>query len=127
MALIERIVLVDDNDLDNSFHTIVLKKAGFAGELVVLESGVQLVDFLQRETRSTSTLLFIDINMPGLDGFETVGKLVELALLNGETRTYILSSSDAASDLQMARSMPQIQGYLVKPLHVEDVRRLLAA
>lgn len=127
MTSTERIVLVDDNDLDNSFHTIVLKKAGFTGELIALESGVQLVDFLQRETQSPSTLLFIDINMPGLNGFETVKKLVELSLLNGGIRTYILSSSDAASDLQMARSMPQILGYLVKPLNVEDVRRLLAA
>ncbi|MBU7575344.1 MAG: response regulator [Hydrogenophaga sp.] len=127
MPPIERIVLVDDNDLDNSFHTIILKKAGFAGELAVLESGVQLVDVMRRETQPVPTLLFIDINMPVLNGFETIKKLVELSLLNGEIQTYILSSSDAASDMQMARSVPQIKGFLVKPLNVEDVRRLLAA
>lgn len=127
MPHIERIVLVDDNDLDNSFHAIIIKKAGFSGELIVLESGVQLIDFLQQDAQPKPTLLFVDINMPLLNGFDTIAQLAERSLLNDETQTYILSSSDAASDLQVAQSLPHIQGYLVKPLGVDSVKRLLAA
>jgi CheY-like chemotaxis protein len=127
MPLIERIILIDDNDLDNTYHSIVLRKAGFSGELLVLESGVQLIDFLRKHPRSTPTLLFIDINMPLLNGFETVTKLVELSLLNADLQVHILSSSDAAEDLQMARSLPPVRSYLVKPLNVADAKRLLAA
>ena len=127
MPPIERIILIDDNDLDNTYHSIVLKKAGFAGELVVLESGVQLIDFLQKGPPSKPTLLFVDINMPLLNGFETVAKLVELSLLNADLQVHILSSSDAAEDLQMARSLPAVRSYLVKPLNVADAKRLLTA
>jgi CheY-like chemotaxis protein len=105
----------------------VLRKAGFSGELLVLESGVQLIDFLQKNPRSAPTLLFIDINMPLLNGFETVAKLVELSLLNADLQVHILSSSDAAEDLQMARSLPAVRSYLVKPLNVADAKRLLTA
>ncbi len=127
MPAIERIILVDDNDLDNTYHSIVLRKAGFSGELLVLESGVQLIDFLEKDPRSAPTLLFIDINMPLLNGFETVSKLVELSLLNADLQVHILSSSDAAEDLQMARSLPAVRSYLVKPLNVADAKRLLTA
>lgn len=127
MPPIERIILIDDNDLDNTYHSIVLRKAGFSGELLVLESGVQLIDFLQKNPRSAPTLLFIDINMPLLNGFETVAKLVELSLLNADLQVHILSSSDAAEDLQMARSLPAVRSYLVKPLNVADAKRLLTA
>lgn len=127
MTPIERIVLVDDNDLDNSFHTIILKKAGYTGELLVLESGMDLVEFMQEDTASKPTLLFIDINMPLLNGFDTIARLAELSLLNEKTHAYVLSSSDAADDLKMAQSLPQVRGYLVKPLKVDDVTRLLAA
>ncbi len=127
MPPIERIILIDDNDLDNTYHSIVLRKAGFSGELLVLESGVQLIDFLQKDPRSAPTLLFIDINMPLLNGFETVSKLEALSLLSADLEVHILSSSDAAEDLQMARSLPAVRSYLVKPLNVADAKRLLAA
>lgn len=127
MPPIERIILVDDNDLDNTYHSIVIKKAGFTGELLVLESGVQLIDFLQKGPPPKPSLLFIDINMPLLNGFETVVKLEALSLLSADLQVHILSSSDAAEDLQMARSLPAVRSYLVKPLNVADAKRLLAA
>lgn len=126
MPPIERIILVDDNDLDNTYHSIVLKKAGFTGELLVLESGVQLIDLLQQSPSTKPTLLFIDINMPLLSGFETVSTLVERSLLNAHDQVHILSSSDEASDQRMAQSLPRIRSYLVKPLNVADAKRLLA-
>lgn len=40
MNSFERIVLIDDNEDDNFFHEIVIRKAGFQGELRVFENGV---------------------------------------------------------------------------------------
>jgi len=52
----------------------------------------------------------IDINMPGLTGFELVDKIVELPTYNSDITIYINSTSTRESDLELISKSPYISG-----------------
>lgn len=124
MSSIARVILVDDNELDNDFHEIVLRKAGYGGEILRFESGVDLLQFLASTTAPPPTCVFLDINMPVLNGFDTADRLAGMALAD-PPQVHILSSSDSLADQRRAAMQPFIHGYLVKPLTLAAARRIL--
>lgn len=116
MNPLERIILVDDNDLDNVFHEIIIRKTGFQGEVRVFESGADFLAFLKQDALHLRTCVFLDINMPLLSGFD-VARSVSPTLRNTPGfELHFLTSSGSAQDRQMAGSIPGVSGYLVKPL-----------
>ena len=126
MTAFARVILVDDNELDNDFHEIVLRKAGYAGEILRFESGVDLLDFLASAAAHPPICVLLDINMPVLSGFDTADRLAGMGLAD-PPQVHILSSSDSLADQRRAGAQPFIRGYLVKPLTVAAARRLLGA
>lgn len=127
MSTIARIILVDDNDSDNLFHSIIIKRAGFTGELQVFETGADALAFLRDADLNVPTLVFLDINMPRMDGFEVATEAEPL--VNGTATLIIvmLTSSGSPYDKERAEKMPVIRGFMTKPLTVETTQALLAA
>ena len=127
MTGIERIILIDDNESDNVFHEIIIKAAGFAGELLVFDGGVKALDYLQTADLERPTCVFLDINMPGMDGFEVARRATPLLQGKRAVVLLMLTSSASPQDRERAAAISIIQGYRTKPLTVDDVRELLAA
>lgn len=127
MTGIERIILIDDNESDNVFHEIIIKAAGFAGELLVFDGGVKALDYLQTADLERPTRVFLDINMPGMDGFEVARRAKPLLQGKPAVVLLMLTSSASPQDRERAAAISIIQGYLTKPLTVDGVRELLAA
>ncbi|MBL8380315.1 MAG: response regulator [Burkholderiales bacterium] len=125
MTAYRRIVLIDDNDDDNTFHSIMIRKAGFAGEIVVRENGEGGLEFLRGADLNIPTLVFLDINMPDMNGFAVAEASAPLLR---DTRTVVivmLTSSNSLYDRDRAGSLEVINGFLTKPLTVEMVLDLL--
>ncbi len=127
MTGIERIILIDDNESDNVFHEIIIKAAGFAGELLVFDGGVKALDYLQTADLARPTRVFLDINMPGMDGFEVARRATPLLQGKPAVVLLMLTSSASPQDRERAAAISIIQGYVTKPLTVDGVRELLAA
>lgn len=126
MSAIERVILVDDNELDSDFHTIILRKAGYGGEPLRFENGPDFLHFLRSSPPDRPTCVFLDINMPIQSGFDTVDQLAPLLDPGGAPlEVHLLTSSDSPADRQRAAGRPLIRSYLVKPLSVADARRIL--
>jgi len=123
MPIIKRILLVDDNEADNVYHEIVLRRAGFDGRVDVCESGQAALDYLQRSAQWPE-LILIDINMPGMDGFAFVTAAAPM-LQGCAIALVMLTSSGAVQDRQRAQALTTISGYLVKPLTAAMARQLL--
>ena len=45
MSTFERFVLIDDNEADNVYHEIMIRRAGFTGEVLVFENGIDALAF----------------------------------------------------------------------------------
>ena len=125
MAVPARFILIDDSDADNVFHEIMIRRAGFKGEVRVFDNGVDALKFLRDDTLAVPTCIFLDINMPVLDGFEVAHQATELLIGKPTTVLLMLTSSDAPQDRQRAAELPVIQGYVTKPLTADMVRQML--
>ena len=119
------VLLVDDNDDDNFFHQRAIKRTGLDLAISVCRDGVEALDFLteiqrrEREQRDPDApdLIFLDINMPRLNGWEFVE---EFAQLDEDIRRAIivimLSTSPNPADREKAERSPYVEDFIDKPL-----------
>jgi CheY-like chemotaxis protein len=123
---VQRIVLVDDNEADNVYHEVVLRRAGFDGDLQVFEMATDALEYLRALPDGPVCLVLLDINMPGMDGWEFATAAAPLLVEKPTLMLVMLTSSSAPEDMARARSMPELAGFITKPLTVEEAHRLLA-
>jgi len=123
---VQRVVLIDDSENDNFFHEIALRKAGFSGEIVIFESGERALEFLLQDGIAVSTVVFLDINMPGMNGFDVARALSARLQPRAALWLSMLTSSAWSVDKATAESIGLIQHYLVKPLTKEMAAELMA-
>lgn len=128
MISFSRIFLIDDNEMDNVFHEVILRRSGFTGEVLVFEDAQQALDYLQADETHAPTLIFLDLNMPRMDGFEFAGKAEVLLqrALSATTTIVMLSSSSAGPDREKAAGISAISGFIVKPLIEQQARELIS-
>ena len=126
MSRYERFILIDDNEADNVYHEIMIERAGFTGEVLVFESGEDALAFFRTDSMQVSTCIFLDINMPGLDGFEVAEQATPLLADKPTVLLVMLTSSGSPADRARAAALPIIRGYVTKPLHIECIQTLMA-
>jgi len=126
MAAIGRIVLIDDNDADNEFHEIMIRKAGFAGEVVVIDNPLQVEGYLSNADLNVPTYIFLDINMPMMDGFQVAAQMVPRLRDHPAIVVMMLSSSSSQKDRDQATQIGIIKGFITKPLTDSMVKEFLA-
>jgi CheY-like chemotaxis protein len=126
MSRYERIILIDDNEADNVYHEIMIERAGFTGEVLVFETGEDALAFFRQDGMTIPTCIFLDINMPGLDGFEVAEQAAPLLADRPAAMLVMLTSSGSPADRERAASLPVIKGYVTKPLDVDAIQALMA-
>jgi CheY-like chemotaxis protein len=118
------ILLVDDNEADNVYHSIVLRRCNLVGDIGAVESGTAGLHYLQHVSKRWPHLILVDINMPGMDGFEFIRQLDTLAP-PAFCKVAVLTSSDADRDRDRASQLPRICAYVIKPLTIPSLVQLL--
>ncbi len=118
---------VEDDADDAFFLRHVWKRAGIRHPLIHLSSGQQAMDYLagrgdfaDRVRCPPPSLVLLDLNMPGIGGFDVlrwIRQQPDLAAL----RVVVFSGSNQPSDLATAQGLGAID-YLTKP---SDLQRLL--
>ncbi|MGB7395415.1 MAG: response regulator [Pricia sp.] len=65
-----KVVLVDDDEDDRMFFSDALKEIDTKTELTEFENGKEFLDYLKKEDTENPHLIFLDLNMPVMNGFE---------------------------------------------------------
>src|SRR4030095_15973989 len=68
-----KVMIIDDNYTDRYVGEIRLKKHPFAKEVILKDSGRSALEFLEVSVNAPGDLpqlIFLDINMPEMNGFE---------------------------------------------------------
>lgn len=123
MSAKRRVLLVDDNEADNVYHEIILRRCDLVGEVQMLESAAAALQYLQA-SNTWPDLMLVDVNMPGMDGFTLIRELEKLAP-PATCKLALLTSSDAEQDRDHANRLKLISAYIIKPLALPDALRLL--
>lgn len=121
---INKILLVDDSDMDNFYHNLVIKKSEVTDEIVVATNAFKALDILRDRNINSPDLIFLDINMPAMDGW---GFLDEYKQISTEKKPVIvmLSTSHNPDDIQRAESIEEINEYQTKPLTNEKLIEII--
>lgn len=124
------LLLVEDSDDDAFFFERILRKSGLPYRLTRQDNGTAALNFLAQcaagaEDADCPDLIFLDLKLPGANGFE----ILQWLSANKLSRRYqiaVLSGSDQPVDLARAASLGA-SDYLVKPLRLEQLQSRLQA
>jgi CheY-like chemotaxis protein len=116
---INKILLVDDDQITNYLNHSVIDKLNLSNEVIVKTNGPDAISFIQDKCKSTNKfpdLIFLDLKMPGMDGFEFLQQFEKLCTsVYHDIYVVILTSSTAGEDLIKLRQLGNYY-YLQKPL-----------
>jgi CheY-like chemotaxis protein len=122
------ILLVDDDPIINELHKEILKQHYFADQIVDVLSAEEAFEFINKfheEKSSFPELILVDINMPGMDGFQFVQQLNKLPFAEKDTfKISALTSSADPRDIRMMNELG-VKSYVVKPLDFRKVKEVV--
>ena len=129
MKKVNCILLIDDNEADNLFHSRTIRKADACNHLQVVTSGEEALDYLAKsgtEQFPRPDLIFLDINMPGMNGFEFLEEYAKLdPKVKSKMVVFMLTSSLMPEDSEKAMKTGEVSEFLNKPLTVQMVHNIV--
>lgn len=120
MIQFDNIFLVDDDPINNLINKRLLGKIGISNKIVEFLEGEEALLQLHDIDPGQSLLIFLDINMPVLNGWEFLNKYLELHKHRSD-KIVILSSSIDYQDKFKAREYKIVAGFIEKPLTLEKI------
>lgn len=132
--MLDLVLLVDDDDTTNYLNKRLLNDMQVAREVMVLKNGKEAIDYLSQacgdkrnENYKCPDLIFLDIKMPTMDGFEFLEEYQRLGL-DAADHVIILMLTSSASfyDLERIKSFKKVKKHYSKALTNHDVKEILA-
>lgn len=115
----QRILLVDDNNINRRVMGELLR--GMYLDVTEAKDGFEAVELVKRETFN---MIFMDIFMPGMDGYETSKKIRELDGVRGSIPIIAVTANDIEATKEKIVEYG-MNGVLPKPLRKNDLEKLL--
>jgi len=119
-ARYKKVLLVDDNEIDNFINERMITSSGFAEKVIVKTSSDDAVSYLlenQDKEDQLPEIVFLDLNMPVKDGFVFLADFKKAnATVLKKCKVVVLSSSISPEDINRASTDPHVFKYVNKPL-----------
>ncbi|HYC83685.1 MAG TPA: response regulator [Chryseosolibacter sp.] len=128
--LVEKTVLIDDSDIDLFIQRRFLEVYDFSRELLQYKSATDALSWLRGlNGESPPDIIFLDLNMPEVDGFAFLKGFNDLPeRVRSTSRIVVLTSSNSAQDRKLVFENENVIQFITKPLKqadIEDLKRLL--
>ncbi|WP_010229709.1 response regulator [Gillisia marina] len=114
------VILVDDQPITNFITRKLLQIEGvtipisdFTNPVIALEKILKL--------KEPNEIIFLDLNMPEMSGWEFLDKLVEI---NYRPKIIILTSSTSDLDKDKALKYDFVEDFIIKPLNQNKISQL---
>ena len=115
--VIDLVMLVDDNDTDNFISKRIIEITKFSKRVEVKSSGKSALDYLKENQNNVTNIIFLDINMPIVDGFVFLYEFEKFnELVKNKCKVIILSSSDNKRDIDKIVNNNHVIKFITKPL-----------
>ena len=126
------VMLIDDNDIDNLINQKMIEAAGITEHIFSHTGARSAIEFLknleQLNSESVNVLpevIFLDIDMPLMDGFQFLEEFDKLADITKEKcKIIMLTSSINPKDVNRTKDYVYVIDYLNKPLTQDNLANL---
>lgn len=122
------LMFIDDDYMINRFHEIILQQANICEDSKFFNSAIEAIEFLTEEAKKEKPRLpdyiFLDINMPKMDGWEFLDACSSNLLSSLPLTVIMLSTSLSSKDKNRALKYEIVENYLTKPIRVEALLEL---
>jgi CheY-like chemotaxis protein len=129
MSKIDIACVIDDDEIYTYAVKRIIESSQIAAKTLFFPNGKLALLFFEEylhQTESLPDLILLDINMPILDGWQFMDEFVKLSpLIHKKITVYIVSSSIDEADFQKARSYEQISDFVVKPVTVAKLKKIV--
>ena len=119
----KRILLAEDNELNAEIAETVLEETGIKVKHV--EDGIQCIEELKKMPEKYYDVILMDVQMPNMDGYTATQRIRDLDDSRAEIPIVAMTANAYDEDRRKAQEAG-MDGFLAKPLDVDEMMRLLA-
>ena len=117
----KKILIVDDNEINILIATRIISKWGFSIDTAY--TGDEAIEMIKTKVYD---LIFMDIKMPGMDGFEATQVIRSLPDPYFKNLPVIALTASSLDDEHSKFNDSGMNGHILKPFNLEELRALLA-
>ena len=118
----KRILLVEDNELNREIGVEILQMTG--AEVETAENGKIAVEKVEASPKGSYDLIFMDIQMPVMNGYEATAAIRSLPGAKGKLPIVAMTANAFAEDVQLAKNTG-MNGHIAKPLDMNKLNDVL--
>lgn len=118
----KRILLVEDNELNREIAIEIMGMTG--AEIDVAENGKIAVDKIADAPENWYDLVFMDIQMPIMNGYEATAAIRALSGARGQVPIIAMTANAFAEDVQLAKNTGMNE-HMAKPLDMHKLNEIL--
>ena len=118
----KRILVVEDNELNREIGVEILQMTG--AEVETAENGKIAVEKVEASPKGSYDLIFMDIQMPVMNGYEATAAIRSLPGEKGKLPIVAMTANAFAEDVQLAKNTG-MNGHIAKPLDMNKLSDVL--
>ena len=128
------ILCVDDDPITLMLCKMVISKSSFSKEIITAQNGEEALNYfdnlklnnLGEKINNYPTLVFLDLNMPVMDGWDFLDHFSkeEYTSFFKDTKVIVLSSTIDPADINKSKTYPMVIDFISKPITKEVLENL---
>lgn len=119
------VMLIDDESFDQSLYRRLIARTGLVGEVMSFTYADEALAYLSAPDSRRADVIFLDINMPRMNGFEFLEAATErLGPEFAKIVVVMLTTSLIEKDRERAAAFPVVRCFINKPLTVEHLQEV---
>lgn len=121
--MLKNILIVDDDSMATKLNAIVIERSGISKEINTASSGHEAIAFLENcGSKELPEVIFMDINMPEMNGWETIRKITDSPAYSNRPITFVMvSASEAAEEIDNMKNFDGVVDFITKPLSLSKI------
>lgn len=127
--VIECVLLIDDDKVTNFYNKRVVAKLDNFKEINAVTNGQKALDYLKESQNGLCKkpdLIFLDINMPAMNGWEFIEEFKKLdSRFTSNIKVVMLTTSDSPKDYKRSLTIDSVDDYINKPLSIDLLSNLI--